>query len=226
MEFLKRAFALILLFAPLACGYRLGFHERALPGGYNQVAIVVFKNSTNEVGIETYFTNELIRQMARSGVARVVDKEDAAVVLEGIVEDLRIVRSAKATQNEIKLLPLGAVLTTEYRIHLSARVLLRRISDNKIIWQDVVQNERAYSAPNLGSAGINSADALYNQSDRHQNIAKMAEDMMDLNSGNIQTSLLKLYSSVGELLSQDYKEQITKIKKCRQDLYLNGKNIL
>ncbi len=178
VEFLKRAFALILLFAPLACGYRLGFHERALPGGYNQVAIVVFKNSTSEVGIETYFTNELIRQMARSGVARVVDKEDAAVVLEGIVEDLRFVRSAKATQNEIKLLPLGAVLTTEYRIHVSARVLLRRISDNKIIWQDVVQNERAYSAPALGSAGINSANALYNQSDRHQNIAKMAEDMM------------------------------------------------
>jgi prephenate dehydrogenase len=55
---------------------------------------------------------------------------------------------------------------------------------------------------------------------------EMAEDMMNLNSDNIQTSVLKLYSSVGELLGKDYKEQITKIKKCRHDMYLDGKNIV
>lgn len=55
---------------------------------------------------------------------------------------------------------------------------------------------------------------------------EMAEDMMALNSANIQTSLLKLYASVGELLGENYKEQINDIKKRRQDMYLDGKNVL
>ena len=160
------------------CGYHLGFRPRKLPGGYDHVAIPVFKNKTPEVGIETYFTNEMIRQLARSGVARVVGKNAASVTLEGVVEDLSFERSAKATQNEIVHLPLGAVLTTEYRILVTTRVRLRRNSDNKVLWESVFQNERAYFAPQLGSAGLNSANALYNQSARHQNIAKMAVDMM------------------------------------------------
>jgi len=55
---------------------------------------------------------------------------------------------------------------------------------------------------------------------------EMAEDMMNLNSENIQTSILKLYASVGELLGENYKAQIVEIKKCRQEMYLDGKNIL
>ena len=55
---------------------------------------------------------------------------------------------------------------------------------------------------------------------------EMADDMMKLNSDNIQTSVLKLYSSVGELLGNNYKEQISEIKKCRQNMYLDGKNNL
>lgn len=142
------------------------------------MAVPVFRNVTQEVGLETYFTNEMIRQLSRSGVARVVAKADAGVVLEGIIEDLRFDRSAKATQNEIRLLPLGSVLTTEYRIHVTTKVRLRRVSDNKILWEDTFRNERSYFAPQLGSAGINSADVLYNQSARQHNFAKMAEDMM------------------------------------------------
>lgn len=55
---------------------------------------------------------------------------------------------------------------------------------------------------------------------------EMAEDMINLNSDNIQNSLLKLYSSVGELLTKDYPAQIKEIKKERQVMYLNGENIL
>lgn len=55
---------------------------------------------------------------------------------------------------------------------------------------------------------------------------EMAQDMIDLNSDNIQNSLLKLYSSVGELLTKDYNSQIKEIKKERQIMYVNGKNIL
>ncbi|MCC7403852.1 MAG: LptE family protein [Bdellovibrionales bacterium] len=169
----------LLLVVPLGgCGYHLGFKARQLPGGYDHVAIPVFKNKTPEVGIETYFTNELIRQFARSGVARVVERSDAAVTLEGVIENLTFERGAKSTQKEITHLPLGTVLTTEYRVLVTTRLRLRRNSDDKVLWESVFQSERPYFAPQLGSAGLNSSNALYNQSARHQNVFKIATDMM------------------------------------------------
>lgn len=55
---------------------------------------------------------------------------------------------------------------------------------------------------------------------------EMAQDMISLNSDNIQNSLLKLYSSVGELLNEDYSSQIKEIKRNRQVMYFNGQNVL
>ena len=55
---------------------------------------------------------------------------------------------------------------------------------------------------------------------------EMAQDMINLNSDNIQNSLLMLYSSIGELLEKDYTKQIREIKTQRESMYLNGKNIL
>lgn len=55
---------------------------------------------------------------------------------------------------------------------------------------------------------------------------ELAVDMINLNSENIQNALLKLYSSVGELLNGDYESQIREIKKDRQIMYINDKNIL
>jgi len=55
---------------------------------------------------------------------------------------------------------------------------------------------------------------------------EMAKDMISLNSDNIQNSILKLYSSIGELLNGDYPSQIREIKIERSNMYVNGKNIL
>lgn len=55
---------------------------------------------------------------------------------------------------------------------------------------------------------------------------EMADDMISMNPNNIQKAILSLYASVGELLSNNYKSQITDIKKCRQQMYLDGKNVL
>jgi len=55
---------------------------------------------------------------------------------------------------------------------------------------------------------------------------EMANDMVTINSDNVQNSLLKLYASIGELLNADYPAQIKEIKKERSNMYVNGKNIL
>lgn len=55
---------------------------------------------------------------------------------------------------------------------------------------------------------------------------EMAIDMVNLNSQNIQEAVLSLYSSIGELINQDYPKQIRKIKQQRQNMYIDSKNIL
>lgn len=55
---------------------------------------------------------------------------------------------------------------------------------------------------------------------------EMANDMININAENIQNSILKFYSSIGELLSGNYPEQIREIKNKRESMYIDGKNIL
>ena len=54
----------------------------------------------------------------------------------------------------------------------------------------------------------------------------MAEDMVSINSSNIEKALLKLYSSVGEITHGNYREEITNIKADREKMYKDGVNIL
>ena len=49
---------------------------------------------------------------------------------------------------------------------------------------------------------------------------EMANDMVQMNAENIQTSILKLYKSIGDLTNSDYLEQINEIKLNRQSMFL------
>lgn len=48
---------------------------------------------------------------------------------------------------------------------------------------------------------------------------EMANDMVQMNSDNIQNSILKLYKSIGDLTASGYLEQITEIRKNRQLMF-------
>ncbi len=150
--------------------------DRTLPGGYAQVAIPVFKNTTQETGIEAPFTNALIRRFARSQVARVSDKESAPLLLEGTITNVVTEEGPKVTN--VTGLPEQAVITTEYVLKINATLILRRKSDEKIIWQGSFSNQKVYAAPRIGTPVINSANATYNQSARMEYIARLAEEMM------------------------------------------------
>jgi arogenate dehydrogenase (NADP+) len=49
---------------------------------------------------------------------------------------------------------------------------------------------------------------------------EMANDMVQMNSENIQMSLLKLYKSIGDLTNSDYRAQIEDIRLNRQSMFL------
>lgn len=160
------------------CSYKFGLADRGLPGGYSQVAIPVFKNMSSDVGIEVPFTNAMIRRFARSQVATVTGKESSPLILEGTIDKIETASGPAVTNSDLKSLPEGAVLTTEYRLKIYASVLLKRKSDDKIIWQGSFSNERVYAAPRVGREVLNSANATYNQSARMQTITVLADEMM------------------------------------------------
>jgi TolB-like protein len=158
------------------CGYHTGYADRGLPGGYDQIAIPVFINQTSEAGVEVYFTNALIRNFERSRLAKILSKDDSQVSLEGFIDKIRYDRTSPSTG--IEFMPENAVLSRNYRVVVTAHLVLRRNSDRRVVWQSSFQNESSYAAPQVVAPQVNTVDPLYNHSARHENIAKIADAMM------------------------------------------------
>jgi hypothetical protein len=157
------------------CAYHFGPLRQSLPGDYKEVAIPVFDNRSQMVGIEVPFTNELIQQFQKSKVAEVVSRSDASVVLEGEIESVQFEPLGFV---EGSGLPGNTVLTTQYRILVLIRLGLRKTADNQLLWSQVFKGERVYSAPQIKKEGFNSANPLYNHSAKHINIQAMAKTIM------------------------------------------------
>ena len=157
----------------------MGDSDRQIPGGYRTVAIPVFQNKSMEAGIETAFTNALIREFERGRVGRVATRNEAQTTLEGSIDSVNYVVTTQVNKQYAAFLGQNMLLNTEYRILLTTTLRLRRNSDQKVLWEGTFNGERSYLTPQIGQEGINSADAVYNQSARYQNIEAMASDLMN-----------------------------------------------
>lgn len=162
------------------CAYHLGSAGRSIPGGSKKISVPVFKNSTQEVGIEVSFTNALIQEFQRSRVARIVDNSLSEVSVVGMIERVQYLPGAKRLSGDsaTPLMPLGTALASEYRILLTVTVKVIRQSDGAQLWKGSFNGERTYQAPQVTLAGVNSLNPLYNLSARRQNIDLMANDLM------------------------------------------------
>lgn len=190
MKLLQYSVVLFVAYSTLVgCGYRFGYASRSLPGGYEQLAIPVFKNKTQTVGIEPYFTNAIREEFDRSKIARVVSKAEAPVVLDGTITGVQIVRGAlvKGVYDPgagidtpgIARLPKNTALAGELRVIISSEISLVRSSDKKVLWRGSFQDEVSYYAPRIGTTVVNSANANYNDSIFHQKVAELSLVMME-----------------------------------------------
>jgi hypothetical protein len=160
------------------CAYQLGAGLRAMPGGYDKIAVPVFSNLTKEVGLESFFTSAMIEEIERSKMAAVTNKDFAQLILEGTISSIEFKPGAQLTRADLQKLPDRVVLTKEYRIVLKVDMVLRKKSDDKIIWSGSFSGEQRYAAPQIAEPVINSVNALYNHSARYQNAKLLAKDMM------------------------------------------------
>ena len=158
------------------CAYSIGTSDRRMPEGYKLVAVPVFKNQSHEVGAEVAFTNAMIREMERHQIAHVVPKAQAQVVLDGVIDSIQYLVTNQT--NDLAVVPKSTILNTHYSIVVGVTLRLKRASDGVNIWTESFNAERSYQAPKIALEGLNSANSLYNDSARYDNLSAMATDLM------------------------------------------------
>jgi hypothetical protein len=164
-----------------SCSYRWGFRERAVPGGYKQIAVPMFKNKSNQVGIESDFTNALVLQFERSQVAQVTSKAVAPVRIDGEIVKVTVSGTGGGLlggTDPTNPLPTDAALWTEYQIDVDAVITVKRQSDEKVLWTSKFHEQKNYQSPRIGEPTVNSANATYNESALRHTLADLADDMM------------------------------------------------
>lgn len=170
---------LVILFLCFGCAYRLGSPERKIPGGYQLIAVPIFKNKTKEVSAESYFTKSLIQIIESSSLAKVTDKGESQAIVLGEIESIRYDAGAQVSNTTQGInLPESVVLTKEYRVMIKSRIKLVRSSDQAVLWEGEFSGEQRYPAPLITKQKVNTANAIYNQSAHVLGIEQIAKDMM------------------------------------------------
>ncbi len=158
------------------CAYHFSSQYRRLPGGYDRIAVPMFKNITAETGIETFFTSAMIEELQRDQFSKVVTKEDAQVILEGTLASVEFAQGGALS--DTKLTDRKVYLVSEYRAYVTVSMSLKRVSDQKLLWQGNFQGEKQYPAPQITTEGLDTANPNYNHSARLQNLKILARDVM------------------------------------------------
>lgn len=181
MKAIQNVFFIIAVsvFSLSSCAYRWGSTTRSLPGGYRQVSIPVFKNRTQETGIEMAFTNALIQEFQKSSITQVVDENQSQVQIIGEIVALKYDSGGGGEQpGASNYLPRGTVLAKTYGTSLDVHIRMVRKSDQTELWSGDFHAERSYNAPFVTLSGVNSVNPLYNLSARRMNIDAMSLDLM------------------------------------------------
>ena len=151
---------------------------------------------TEKTGFENSF-KELF-----SGAKWVVCKKQCPQNLQKVIEQMgaKIIFSTPKEHDE-------AVALISHMPMVLSQALFRVAESNEL-------------ALKLAASGFRDMTRLALSSD------EMANDMVNMNYQNIQSSILKLYGAVGDLIKNNYRYQICDIREKRSNMYDNGKNIL
>jgi outer membrane lipopolysaccharide assembly protein LptE/RlpB len=74
----------------MGCGYQMVGKDTHLPPGINSLAIPTFVNQTFEPGIEIPFTQGFLKEFIQDRRVKVVGRDEADSVLEGVIKSFQI----------------------------------------------------------------------------------------------------------------------------------------
>ena len=171
----------ILVLLSSGCAYHWGYSDNSLPGGYTLIAVPVFRNLSQEPGIQVSATTALRTQISRNAKLRIVGINEAPVVARGTIRTVDIVGSGIVRGEEgssFEDLPKNATIYTRYTVSVHVDLSLVRTSDNRVVWSGSTSASEYYPAPQVQSGSINSANATYNSSARRKAIAVASERVL------------------------------------------------
>lgn len=179
MASLLRSFFPLVFVLVSGCAYTLGRGSRTIPGGAKEISIPMFKNHSQETGIEVSFTQALLNEFLRSKVAKVVDDPRAEDRIEGdIMTVTYVAESPIASDPKTNSLPTDTVIASQYRVVVDITLRVVRRSDNEKLWEGRFHDEDIYAAPRVTLTGVNTVNPLYNLSARRQKLDTLAGRMM------------------------------------------------
>lgn len=136
------------------------------------------------------------------GAKWVITSDKTSELLEKVIKEMgaEIVKTTPQAHDE-------AVAMISHMPMVIAQALYKSVENNEL-------------AKKLASSGFRDMTRLALSS------VDMAEDMVKMNSKNIEKAILNLYFSVGELTHGEYRAEIEKIKSDRDKMYRDGVNVL
>ena len=87
---MKKFLVILYVMVLFGCGYQMVGKETHVPSGISSLAIPTFRNLTFEPGIEVYFTRGFLREFIMDRRVKVVDREEADSILEGVIKSFDI----------------------------------------------------------------------------------------------------------------------------------------
>jgi len=131
----------------MGCGYQMVGKETHIPPALNSIAIPTFKNLTFEPGIEVQFTQGFLREFILDRRVKVVDRSEAASILEGTVISYNLFSVAYDRSGFV----------SEYQINVLVRLALKKRT-GEMIWQENGLSETLWFRA--------SSDVLVNEANR------------------------------------------------------------
>jgi len=125
MAFWKKLFLTFFAVLMAGCGYQMVGKETHVPPGINSIAIPTFVNQTFEPGIEVPFTQGFLREFIQDRRVKVVGRNEADSVLEGVIKSFQIY-SVSYDRSGIAL---------EYQTTLVIDLTLRK-KTGEILWME------------------------------------------------------------------------------------------
>ncbi len=161
------------------CGYQWGNRNEALPGKYREIAVPIFRNKTQEVGSEVYFTNAMTEEIIRSKNS-ITSQDKALIVLEGEVSRIEVRGEGLANVPSLSRpkLSVDIELVSSYKVLVEVNIRVRRKSDQMVLFSQRFTGERTFASAQIGEALYNSANPNYNQSALHENLKIISQDLM------------------------------------------------
>lgn len=159
---IKKFFILVILaIGEAACGYHFVGQETNLPVDIKTLAIPLFANQTDQVGLESEITQALRERFISSKRLVIREEKSADLILKGKVKSFSTT-SVAVTK--------GLLVTSGYRAMITIEIILKKHQDGQILWKDEISEGWNYPV------GADLMQTDYNKKEAIRQIALLLAD--------------------------------------------------